>query len=116
MKRAAAKSIHSYDKHYRKRSKHEKHASQNNPNGKSSIQTFSKLKVNSIDISVGDSVAVRESTAHNQIGYARINTIFKHPISKDPMVNLTWYYTPSDLFKERQGFFGNAELLSSDHA
>jgi hypothetical protein len=31
-------------------------------------------------------------------------------------VNVTWYYTPGELFAEMHEFFGSAELLISDHS
>ncbi|MEE4247770.1 MAG: hypothetical protein V2I33_20400 [Kangiellaceae bacterium] len=31
------------------------------------------------------------------------------------MININWHYKPDDLFSEEHDFFGEAELLTSDH-
>ena len=108
MKRSAEKSIGSRDNKIRKRAKKQATNGKQEP-----LQTFSKLKVNQVDVAVGDSVQVAEWSGHE--AFARVNTIFKDPTSGDPMVNLTWYYTPKDLFEEVHEFFGAAELMTSDH-
>lgn len=51
----------------------------------------------------------------NKEAIAYINSIFKDVETGGPMVNLTWYYRPADLFTEEHDFFGQAELFTSDH-
>jgi hypothetical protein len=76
------------------------------------IQTFNKLKVNGIEVSVGNDVALAE--VKSKTAYARINKIFKG-LDGVPMVNITWYYKPSDIFGQDYDFFGKAELITSEH-
>ena len=55
MKRSAEKSIASRDNKIRKRAKKQATNGKQEP-----LQTFSKLKVNQVDVAVGDSVQVAE--------------------------------------------------------
>jgi hypothetical protein len=77
------------------------------------VKTYSKLKVNGCEFAVGDDVKLYEWTA--KTAYARVNKIYTVKGSSDPMCNITWHYAPKDLYSEEHDFFGEAELLTSDH-
>ena len=95
MKRTASKRVATKEPHIRKRPK----KAEAPP-----ISTYAKLKINDMDLFVGDSVAVAEYSEKDC--YARINTIFKDRTTGDAMVSITWYYSPSDLYSEAHDFFG----------
>jgi hypothetical protein len=67
-------------------------------------KTFTKLRVNSIDVAVGDVVKLNEFESSE--AYGLINKIFKDHGSGDPMVNITWFYKPSDVLTEEHEFLG----------